>query len=565
MKTSLLSLALLALGGLFNSVPLPADAAPPPVTPGQGTWKVVGNSGVAAMHVFQSGPGKLVIVDKSESNPVKRANGLPGFSAEYDLKTNKFRVLDLGTNTFCSAGAYLGNGTLVETGGAEADKGTQAKSGFQSIRLWQPCVDNKCNWKEYQLYLSSARWYNTLTTLPDGRVFILSGCTSATAINTVAYQNPTYEFFPKDNTPTGVPFDFLLKAFPYDLYPHVAVLPYGNRLFMFTGTKSCIWDYKTKKYIKSPESMPILKGPQRTYPTTGTGLLLPLTYENNYRADFMMCGGGIKYGNTELTADNTCGRIDLSVANPKWDYDTFVIPRVMGDGVVLADGKVLFVNGAGKGYAGYTKGGAPNYKYLADNPVLTPLLYDPNPKTPKNKRWTKLANSKIPRMYHSIANLIPDGTVLVTGSNPNGNYRKVDGVLKYPTEYRVEIFTPPYLLNKVPRPTLVEFAGVAKFNQLNPIRIGYGKTFTVKIKLPAGVKPEITSSIINLGFQTHSIHMSQRYVKLEVTQVNGGNGGVWNVNIKMVPRNNVMPPGRNYVYVLHNGTPANTAVEIMLG
>lgn len=38
-------------------------------------------------------------------------------------------------------------------------------------------------------------------------------------------------------------------------------------------------------------------------------------------------------------------------------------------------------------------------------------------------------------MYHSVASLIADGTVLVTGSNPNGNYRKADGILKYPTEY----------------------------------------------------------------------------------------------------------------------------------
>ncbi|CAG8581347.1 5242_t:CDS:2 [Diversispora eburnea] len=487
----------------------------------------------------------MVIVDKSENNPVKRKNGWPGISAEYDLRTNKFRVLDLGSNTFCSA---------VETGGAEPDKGTQTSSGFLGIRLWTPCVNNQCNWVEKTSYLSSARWYNTLTTLPDGRVFILSGCTAATAINTVAYQNPTYEFFPKDNTPPGVPFDFLLKTFPFDLYPHVVVLPYGTRLFIFSGTKACVWDYRTKKYILGPNDIPALKGPPRTYPLTGTGLLLPLTYENNYRPDFMICGGGQKYGDMNAVADNTCGRIDLSVAKPTWDMDTFVIPRVMGDGVCLADGKILFVNGAGKGYAGYT-----------DNPVLIPLLYDPNPATPKNKRWTRLTGSKIARMYHSVANLLPDGTVFITGSNPNGNYRKNDGVLKYPTEYRVEIFTPPYLLTNTPRPNIVTFAGVGNFNQINPVRIGYGKTFTVRIRLPVGVKPVITSAVINLGFQTHSVHMSQRYVKLQVAQVNNGGNGYWNVNIRMVPRSNVMTPGRCYVYLLHAGKPANTAVEIMLG
>lgn len=135
----------------------------------------------------------------------------------------------------------------------------------------------------------------------------------------------------------------------------------------------------------------------------------------------------------------------------------------------------------------------------------------------------------------------------------------------YHDRYRVEIFTPPYLLNGVPRPTLVSFAGTTQFNKLNPVKVGYGKTFTVRIRLPKGVTPKITSSIINLGFQTHSMHMSQRYVKLKVLQVNNAQNGYWNVNIKMVPRSNVMPPGRNYVYVLHDGTPANTAAEILLG
>ncbi|CAG8778649.1 13326_t:CDS:1, partial [Acaulospora colombiana] len=69
--------------------------------------------------------------------------------------------------------------------------------------------------------------------------------------------------------------------------------------------------------------------------------------------------------------------------------------------------------------------------YLCDNPVLTPLLYDPVAK--KGRRWTKLKNSFVPRLYHSVASLLPDGRVMVTGSNPNPDYRPPGNGLKYPT------------------------------------------------------------------------------------------------------------------------------------
>ncbi|CAG8647803.1 11626_t:CDS:2, partial [Acaulospora colombiana] len=288
MKYPLLSLALATLSMMIFQADAIVDTSPP-VRPGSGSWAFAPNSGVSAMHMVQSGPTKMLIIDKAERNIYAiRKNGLYGLSVEYDLTatTNPaYRVLDLSTNTFCSAGSYLG--------------------------------------------------------LPDGRVFILGGSTAATSISTKAIQNPTYEFYPNKKETQSRPFDFLLKAFPYNLYPHACVLPYGTQLFLFSGNHAAIWDYARETYVKN---IPNIKGPPRTYPLTSTSLLLPLTYENNYKPEFLVCGGGTKFGNTKATADNTCGRIDLSVRNPTWDYDTFVIPRVMGDPVILPNGKVLIVN-----------------------------------------------------------------------------------------------------------------------------------------------------------------------------------------------------------------------------
>ena len=51
--------------------------------------------------------------------------------------------------------------------------------------------------------------------------------------------------------------------------------------------------------------------------------------------------------------------------------------------------------------------------------MLIGRYYDP--KQPRGSRWSKGGVTSIPRMYHSSATLLPDGTVFVSGSNPNAD------------------------------------------------------------------------------------------------------------------------------------------------
>lgn len=101
----------------------------------------------------------------------------------------------------------------------------------------------------------------------------------------------------------------------------------------------------------------------------------------------------------------------------------------MSSMVALPDGTFLIMNGAQQGVAGFG---------LANNPNLNALLYDPS--KPIHNRISSLANTTIARMYHNEATLLMDGRVLVSGSDPEN----LDG--KYPQEYRVEMFIPPYLM-----------------------------------------------------------------------------------------------------------------------
>ena len=65
----------------------------------------------------------------------------------------------------------------------------------------------------------------------------------------------------------------------------------------------------------------------------------------------------------------------------------------------------------------------------------------------------------INRVYHSSALLMPDATVLITGSNPNpflvNLNAKKSSQSQYPTEFRTQLFLPHYLQYCIPRNIIV--------------------------------------------------------------------------------------------------------------
>lgn len=94
--------------------------------------------------------------------------------------------------------------------------------------------------------------------------------------------------------------------------------------------------------------------------------------------------------------------------------------------VGLPDGTYLIANGAKQGVAGFG---------LATDPNLNAVLYDPT--KPLGQRFSILNNTIVARLYHSELTLLPDGRVLVSGSDPQTN--NPDGTVKYPEEFRIEV------------------------------------------------------------------------------------------------------------------------------
>ncbi|KAF8945822.1 hypothetical protein BGZ47_001899 [Haplosporangium gracile] len=525
-----------------NGKPRPIPSLP------KGAFKVVGNTGVAAQHIALVTPTKMLIIDKAEANPVKLPSGLSAYNAEYDLVTNNIRLLDVTTNTFCSGGGFLPNGTMISAGGAETRKSRAfgAQGGFQSLRMWNPCDDGTCEWMESPAdpawTMTGNRWYVSITTLPSGELFVLGGSNESLAINRMATNNPTWEIYPKpanvkpaDYKPTFM--QFMVDALPNNLYPNVYSLPDGN-IFIFANQKSMIFNVAKNEVIKR---MPDLPGGPRSYPLTGSHILLPLDPAKNYAHEILVCGGS-EAQSQKAKALQSCGRINLADADPQWEMDEMPTPRLMGDAIALADGKIMLLNGCMTGYAGFRHG---------NDPVFTPAIYDPA--APLGQRFTEWEPSNIARMYHSVAMLLPDGSVFVAGSNENSEVRLKD--VPYPTEYRVENFTPPYLSTDLARPEIVSKV---------PEKVTYAQkvSVTVDVKDTSKYEPEVVFMLGHRGFVTHSTHMSQRMTKL-VAKATHTDGTKITYEVVMPPNTNIMPPGPHYMHMLNNGVPS-VAVHFLL-
>lgn len=312
-------------------------------------------------------------------------------------------------------------------------------------------------------------------------------------------------------------------------YPFVFTLPDGN-LFIFANKQSVIFDYKNHKIVKR---LPDIPGVPRSYPLTAGAVMLPLDPAKNYNVEIMICGGSEQMKNT-AKADATCGRINLGDEDPQWEMDTFVYPRLMPDGVILPDGTVLWVNGCQRGWAGYN---GRNF-----DPTFDPIIYDPNKK--KGDRWiTGLADTDIARMYHSVALTLPDGRVWIAGSN---NVSPPDVLAEYPTEFRVEYFSPPYLFQSETRPLISHVPRVVTYGESFDILVNFGDL------AQSGDSPDIKVAILRPGFSTHSMHMSQRYVILRHTV----SEDLQSINIEAPPNANIYPPGSGFIFVVCNGIPS---------
>ncbi|WVR09090.1 hypothetical protein IAU60_006152 [Kwoniella sp. DSM 27419] len=539
------------------------------------TFKYVGLSGVSAQQMFLGTMNKVYIVDKTENNNAT-VNGHPAWAVEYDLATNTFRPMDVLSNSFCAGGTALGNGTWLNVGGNQAVKQggvampTNQQSGQspytdwdggKAIRILDPCDDESCEWVDNPaMYMTSRRWYPTLETLEDGSAIIMGGCEWGGYVNYADNQNnPTVEYFPSKGQPFTL--NFLLKTMPVNLFPLIWLLPSGN-IFVQAEFQAEIFDYKNN--IEYPISD--IPDCVRVYPASAGTAVFPMTPENNWTATIIFCGGTFLEADQWTTtwpiaqypANESCVTISPDVDLNWYHDDPLDTGRSMGNFINLPDGRLFYVNGAHLGTAGYgTEFWVVGQSY-ADSPLYQSWYFDP--KKPSGQRWSRAGVSSIPRMYHSTATLLPDGTVIVSGSNPNADY--VDPTTnpnyKYFTQYQVEIFYPDYHDTAKPSPSGM------------PSKITYGGdpfdlTFTLDDLRGNTLNINATKAvIIRTGFSTHTMNMGQRHVELVTSfQTTDDGGAILHVS-QLEPNPGILAPGPALFFAVVAGVPSN-ASWVMIG
>ena len=318
----------------------------------------------------------------------------------------------------------------------------------------------------------------------------------------------------------------------------------------------------------------------RVYPASGAVAMLPLTPANNYTPTILFCGGSNMpdeaWGNYSFPwintwtypASNDCQRITPEPQDgsaPVYVQDDDMLEgRTMGQFITLPNGKLLVINGGLNGTAGYAQSTllTPSFSQmpfgesLASGPVGTPAIYDPN--AAPGSRWSNagLSTSTIARLYHSSAMLLPDGSVLVAGSNPNVD---VNLTTVFPTTYQAEIFYPPYFSASTrPAPSGM------------PQNLTYGgPSFDITIPASsysgsANAAAESATCVIQRGgFTTHAMNMGQRLMQLNNTYTVNADGSIILHVAQPPPNPNLFTPGPAFMFITVLGIPSNGSYLIV--
>lgn len=367
----------------------------------------------------------------------------------------------------------------------------------------------------------------------------------------------TYEYVPPkgQTNPTATPLALLDETTDLDennLYPFVHLSTDGN-IFIFANNRAILLNLEKNEVVLE---FPTLQGGSRNYPASGMSALLPIKlHVDNAEvipAEVMVCGGAKPDAYAAAGKGNffpalqDCARIQITKPGAKWKKETMPSPRVMGDMLILPTGKLLLLNGAKKGTAAWE---------YADEPNFVPVLYDPDGL--RGKRFKQLKPTQIPRMYHSSSAVLPDGDVLVAGSNTNAGY---NFKAKFPTELRVERFSPPYLAPELDkhRPAIVEASSTKRFTYRQRVM------FQFELDVEEVYKADLKVTMLAPPFTTHGYSMNQRMLILGKVEVRDVLPGVKRVVAVAPPSSVIAPPGYYLVSLVYRGVPSKSMwVQIM--
>jgi hypothetical protein len=484
------SICLFATGVVLSLVGLLTWAVPPAMSQANmtGQWQTLPYTmPINPVHVSLLYTGKVLISTGSGNYNLNTT-----FQAGlWDPQAGTITLQRIDYDFFCNGMITLPDGRAIIAGGTLAYG--PPFLGLPRMTIYDPATGVFAD----QPSMGHGRWYPTLTTLGDGRVFVFSGLTETGPTNiAVEIYNPSSGWSPEFAAPWTPP-----------LYPRMHLLPNGNLFYSGNTAHSAFFNPSNNTWTMNVATTQY--GGTRLY---GSSVLLPLTPANGYKPRVIILGGGT----TTTPATNTTELIDLSVAQPQWVFGPpMSAPRIEMDATMLPDGRILALGGS-------TNDEDPSTASLNAD------LYNP-----VSNAFSPAGAEAFARLYHTVSLLMPDGTVWVAGGNPSpGNY-----------EPHMEIYSPPYLFNAdgslATRPTI---------SSVSAAKIGYGTAFQIQTPDAANISSVV---LMRNGSSTHAFDMDQRYVGLSFTAGSGV------LNATSPPSGNIAPPGYYMLFILNaSGVPS---------
>ncbi|GIL60167.1 hypothetical protein Vafri_14781 [Volvox africanus] len=533
--------------GLDNSpFPLPVMGDDNPETCGQWVTKAVGN--IVAIHMsLIPGTDKFFFMERPSGRHPDRSNNIIGY---YNYITNRFTNVNYTDSVFCAGHTVTQDGHVLVVGGHIAKTGYA--DGLKGVRIFS----RKTLTLHRITNMTFPRWYPTATLLPSGKVTIMGGTVLPGAGSA---KNPIYEIWDPSS-----PTQLLLRRQSKGMltqtkdiyYPNTYVLPTGDLFILCAAYGEIMEPINTTVRATLPSWSDVAPNLYMEYPHTGTSVMLPLTPDNGYTAEVVLFGG--QYGGAwvNTTASRLALRIKVDYNQTSgqysfgdgWSAEKMPLPRVMGDAVVLPNGKVVVLNGAVKGLAGDgAAGGVPK----ANEPNLWPVLYDPS--APSGNRTQLMTRSRIPRLYHSTAVLTTDGSILVAGCDRCDKYwwTTPGGISKSPTsfpEYRIEVFRPPSWFNVTAKPQ-IESLDPETWDPEDKVNVmQYGEQFALTYSMFYATHSVTAAVLVSPGSTTHSTNMNQRVVGLEILVQDMDSR---RLVLKGPPTINIAPPGWYMLFLLN--------------
>lgn len=369
----------------------------------------------------------------------------------------------LGHNMFCTGITQLADGRILVNGGGRQQSDS---AGAEATSIYDPFGNGFSRVQDMVI----PRGYNANTILSDGSVFTLGGSWSGASSQNRLGENwtPTGGWRLVSNVSTnGMTTLDPEGTFLSDV--HFWMMPTGNGKILYAGPSP------NMKWITAHNSGSVTDAGPRgddVYAVNGTAVMYDA-------GKIFKAGGATAYefsqGSTNAYVIDTTDGLTVTKQPP------MIYHRAYFNGVALPDGKVMLVGGQ-------------TYETQGNDgdSILVPEIWNP-----ATGQFSTLAPLTVPRNYHSIAMLLPDGRVMAAGG----------GLCSCTVNHQdYQIFSPPYLFdaagNPAARPAIVNA----------PADFPYGGSVSVTTDSPVS-----SFSLVRMGAATHTVDNDQRRLPLSFT------------------------------------------------